>query len=600
MDIMIGVYLTILVLGFFLFAREVFPLEISALLVLVLLVLTGILTAEDAFSSFGNQSIILIGSLFVLIAGLKKTGIIKRVEENLIRISGSNRTLSFVILLCLVAFVSAFVSNTATLAVSIPIIVSIARKFGDSPKRWLMPIAFASVLGGMNSLIGTSTNIIISSLLPDYNIPGFNLFTTAYVGFPILVVGIIYLVIASKYLIPKDETNFEQSIDVKYDIRSYTAEVLVSEESLLCNVSLENTPLFKEVDITVLSIARKGHPLLYPRAGFIIRSDDRLVVEGNINKLTEITDKYGLKFVEELKTEGTNGSAGDKEKEPKELEFHEVLVTPQSLLNNSTPAEVFLRNRYRISLIAINRHGRTLHNELSEVRISAGDILVVQFLGHIDNNLLDYLGLVPLQKLKQERFKSRRASLAAAIFILALITGSVTTLPIALTCLCGVILLVVTKILRVEDVYDAVDWKVLIFIGAILCLGKGMAESGSADFLAFHLSEFLGTVNPHLALTFFFIITVVMTTLLSNQATAVVMVPLAISTAEALGLEAMPFIMSVTIAASCCFVTPFEPAFMLVYGPGGYKFSDFFRLGIILNILAVLVAVYMIPFWWGF
>ena len=198
------IFVAILVLAFFLFSREIFPLEISALLVLVLLVFTGILESAEALSSFGNQSIIMIGSLFVLVSGLNKTGLIKRLEAQLLAVGGKSKHVSFAIVLVLVAFVSAFVSNAATLAVTIPVVVSMAEKFGDSPRKWLMPVAFASVLGGMNTLVGTSTNIIISSLLPDYGISSFSLFTTASVGLPILLLGVIFLITCSGFLLKAD------------------------------------------------------------------------------------------------------------------------------------------------------------------------------------------------------------------------------------------------------------------------------------------------------------------------------------------------------------------------------------------------------------
>ena len=595
------IYLAILVLGFTLFSREIFPLEISALLILCLLVLSGILTKQEAFSSFGNESLILIGSLFIMIAALNKTGIIKKIEQQILRFCGTNRNLSFVLILVLVAVVSAFVSNTATLAVTIPIIVSIAESYGESPRRWLMPIAFASVLGGMNSLVGTSTNIIISSLLPEYGLEEFSLFTTAQAGLPILIVGLIYLVVVSPFVMAKGEKEGTKSITRKYDMRSFTAEIIVLEDSPLVNQMLSQTKIFQEADVTVLGIIRPGRPQLYPRATFTLHAGDRLVVEGNIEKLTDITEEHGLQFDEERKAlERDKSKEDDSSEERSVVEFHEVLVTASSILNNSTPAEVYLRNRYRISLIAVNRQGVTIRQKLSTLQILAGDILLVQFIGPVDLNTLDYLSLIPLKSLQKERRRTKRAPLAAVVFIGALMIGSITSVPLAISCLSGAILMVIFGILKSDEIYEAIEWKVLLFIGAVLCLGKGMTGSGTAEYLAQVLSTQFATLDPTYSISFFFIITVVMTSLLSNQATAVVMIPLAISTAGALGLEPMPFVMSVTIAASCCFLTPFEPAFMLVYGPGGYKFSDFFKLGFILNILAVAIAICIIPVVWGF
>ena len=596
-------FIAILVLAFFLFSREVLPLEISGLLVLLLLVFTGILEPREALSSFGNEALFLIGSLFVLIAGLNKTGVIKKLETQLLRICGSSRLLSFTLVMVIVAAVSAFVSNTATLAVSIPIIVSMAERFGDSPQKWLMPVAFASVLGGMNTLVGTSTNIIISGLLPEYNVGEFDLFTTSTVGMPILICGLIFLVMFSRYLLP-GELGPDENIPLKYGLRPYTAELTVREDSPLAHTRVANSPLFGNVAVTILGVMRKGEPMLVPFGNLRIHAGDRLIIQGDIEQLHETLDKHGLEFHEQIKDEteeeGENGERKarreKKEKDEVDFGFHEVLVTARSPLNNRTPKEVSLRARYRMSLVAINRQGATLRSKLSEVRIAAGDILVVQFLNNMDNSVLDTLGLVPLQEIKGERRKTHLAPHAVGVFFLSLLLGSITHFPLAITCLAGCVLLVILDILRPAEMYESIEWKVLIFIGAVLCLGKGMQASGTAELLGGALSTFFLTLpDPAYAIAFFFVITVVMTQLLSNQATAVVMIPIAVTTARHIGLEPMAFVMSVTIAASCCFVTPFEPAFMLVYGPGRYRFVDFFRLGIGITILAVIIAVYIIP-----
>lgn len=582
------IFIILLILAFVLFARESFPPEISALFIVCLLVVFGLLKEKEALLGFANQSIILIGSLFVLIAGLKKTGLIRKLEDTIIKISGKSRNLTFIFLLLLIAIVSAFVSNTATLAVAIPIVVSIAHKFNESAKQWLMPVAFASILGGMNTLVGTSTNIIISSLLPDYNLPEFSLFTTTKIAMPILLVGILYLLFVTKFIFRSDKVIEKEDLEVKYDLRAYTAELIVGEKSKLANKQLSTTNFFKEADITVLRILRKGLPPLFPRNSTLIQADDRILVEGNLKQLTELSERYGLSFVDETK------AATKEDDDEVHLELHEILVMPSSILAGKTPKEVYLRNRYRISLIAINRHGQTLRNELSEVKIQSGDILVVQFLNQVDNSLLDYLGALPMQKITKERYRPEQAKLALLIFFAVFIFGSMTSLPLTISCLIGAVLMCMLKILKINEVYQALDLKILIFIASVLALGKAMQNSGTDALLATYLSEFLVQFDPIVAFSFFFLITAVMTSLLSNQATAVVMIPIAVSTANALGLAPMPFIMTVTIAASCCFVTPFEPALMLVYGAGEYKFKDFLRLGLLLNLLAAVVAIIMI------
>ncbi len=591
MDIVI--YCTLLLAAFGLFVKEIFPLEVSAILVLSTLVFTGILPAEEAFSGFGNQSIILIGSLFVLVGALQRTGIIKKLEVGLLNLSGESASLSFISVFFLVAFFSAFVSNTATLAVTIPVVVSISSKFGQSPRQWLLPLGFASLLGGMNSLVGTSTNIIISGLLPEYNIEPFSLFTTATIGFPLLLCGTIYLFLFRNVLLPVNEEEYSRNVEKKYELRSYTSELLIQDNSSLVHKPISASPIFREAGIQILSVLREGLPPLVPRGSLIMESGDRLVVEGNIDNLNEVLHKYGLVFADERETEGA------KEKKSKkrsyDLELFEILVTARSPLRGRTPKDTSLRNMHRLSLVALNRRGMTVRDDLSDVRMRTGDILVVQFLDGHDSETLENLGLVALQQLKTERFKSDLAPVAVTLFICALILGSVTSVPIALCSLLAAALTVVFRVLRPDEIYRYVHWRILIFIAAILGLGRGMQLSGTADLIAQSLSHVFVVGDVLVPVGFFFLITVVFTQMLSNQATAVVMIPIAVSTAQLLGLPPMALIMPVTIAASCAFVTPFEPALMLVYGPGDYNVKDFTRLGLPLILIALAVVMIFVP-----
>ncbi len=595
-------FLVILFLAFLLFTTELFPLEISALGVLVLLVLFEIISAREAFESFGNESIILIGSLFVLVGGLRRTGLITSLESHLLRVSKGSRSLSFLLVLLLVAFFSAFVSNTATLAISIPIVVSISKRFGDSPRQWLLPVGFASLLGGMNTLIGTSTNIIISGILPEYGLEPFSLFTTSSVGFPILVCGIIYLMVLSRFVLKKEEDGENQNLGVKYDLRSYTSELTIEAGSSICNQTLAASPLSREMHLNVLGVLRGDNPVLVPRSTLQLQEGDRLVVEGNLQEINEVLQKYKLKFEDErnvqIETDEEDSNA-KKKKRNVDLALHEVLVSSRSLLVGRTPREAYLRNRRRLSLIAINRQGVTLRKDLSDVRIAPGDILVVQFLDNIDNQTLDNLGLIPLQERTQQRYRTELAPVAAFIFIFSLLIGSVSQYPIALFTLAGAVAVVVCGVLRSDEIYQTIEWRVLIFIGAILCLGKGMDASGTAELLGNYVANSFHQFGPQYIIAFFFLLTFVLTQLLSNQATAVVMVPVAIQTATTLGYEPMGIIIAVAVAASCAFMTPFEPALMLVYGAGSYKFSDFAKLGMLLGVLAFLISLTVIPTIWA-
>ena len=608
LDLQVLTYIVILALAFVLFVTELYPPEISALIVLIILISTGHLSQREALASFGNESIFMIGSLFVLSGGLAKTGLIVKLEHTLLRFGGASPRLTFLTVLLLVAVTSAFISNTATLAVVIPVAISIAQKYGISPAKWLMPIAFASLLGGMNTLIGTSTNIIISGLLPDYGLESFALFTTAQVGLPISIVGLIYLFFFSSFVLGESDAESSSRIDLKYDLRAYTTEVEVLADSALADQTIEEAAILRDAGLTILGVKRKEAAMMVPRGGLTLRANDRLVVEGNIQTLSDSLATCGLRFAEgqaNPESETTSSTETRKEKREKrrraleeEVLLHEVLVSPRSRLRNRTPVEVYLRNRYRISLVAINRHGTTIRDELRDVRIQAGDILVVQFLGHMDNRLLDDLGVVPLLELQNQRHRVQLAPHAALIFVSALLLGAATPVSLSLSCLAGAVAMVVVGVLKAEEIYDNIQWRVLIFLGAVICLGKAMESSGTAAFLGSLLSGSLHYASPMIVTGLFFTITLAITQFLSNQAASVVLIPIAINTAQALGINPMTLVMAVTIAASCCFMTPLEPVCMLVYGPGGYRFKDFVRVGSVLALTATAVALVLIPLVW--
>ncbi|RMD84315.1 MAG: SLC13 family permease [Candidatus Dadabacteria bacterium] len=599
MDATVATFLCILFFALILFAKELFPLEISALLVSLILVITGILPYKEALESFSNDALFLIGSLFVLTAGLNKTGVIKAIERSLIRIAGKSKRLAYFIMLISVAVISAFVSNTATLAVVIPIVVSISKSFGDSPRRWLLPIALASVIGGMNTLIGTSTNIIISGMLGQYGLKPFSLFTTTQAAYPILLVGMAYLFFVAPYLISERSEGEQIDHSQLFNLRAYTSEFVVKKGSPLSNKKIEDSLLSKDADVIIVGISRGKGKLSVPRNATVIHEGDILLLEGNIKKLNEIKEKYGLEFLEETKSDATIKETLPGGTLRNELKLHEVLVTERSRLKNRTPVEVFLRNRYSISLLAVNRQGETVHNKLRDFRFLAGDILVIQLLRPIDNRTFDFLGLIPLQELERESYRTQLRFHAIGIFLLSLIIGStVPSIPLSLACLLGAITTVIFGVIKGNELYEVIEWRILIFIASILSLGKAMGLSGAASFLSEVILKYLPVNSPNIAIAAFVLITAIMTQLFSNQATAVILLPLAISFASSSGINPMSLVMAVTLGASLCFLTPLEPVLMMVYGPGRYNLLDFLKVGLVLLVISFFLACYMIPIIW--
>lgn len=598
------VYLGILALALLLFAREFFSLEITALMILLLLVWTGILTLDQALESFSHDALFLIAALFVLSGGLERTGVISRLERGLLAMSGQNRTFGYIGLMFVSGTLSMFLSNTATVAIMLPVIITFAEKFDESPRYWLMPTAFMAIMGGINTLVGTSTNILISDLLPEYGLEPFNLFTTAVVGIPIFVAGLLYLWLAAPFLLKFGVgPDTMKSIDLRYDLRPYFSEVVVMPESSLAGKTIEQSPLFEQSEVQVVQIVRNGVKIFPPRIAYTLQPGDLLLLQGEIEQIHNLMKKYDLEFREKLKKEEKEGK--DSAPRPADLseetpELHEVLIKYSSRLANQTPAQSNMRHRYGLSVIAIHREHETFHSRIKDTVMKGGDILVVQFQPPASKRILEVVGLIPLQRLEPTPYRPRRASLAIIIFLLSIFLGTVTNLPLAFTCLNGALLMVLVGALSAQEIYEFIEWRILIFIGAILALGKAMSVSGTDTMLVAAMNAAFGVQSPTTMIVIFFFLTVILTQPLSNQAAAVLVLPLAIGSAGMLDVNPMPFVMTVTIAASCSFLTPLEPGSLIVYGPGRYRFMDFFKVGLPLTIICGLIATFLIPVFWPF
>lgn len=587
-------YLVILAAGLVLFSVTSLPLEFSALFILIALVFAGLLTPAQAFMGFGSETIILFGSLFVLVQALIKTGVVRSLEQLLLKYAGNNRSINYFLLLIVGSIQSALISNTATMAVMIPLSNSIAARFSETPRRWLMPLAFMVMVSGIFTLIGTSTNILVSGMLPSLGLSPLGLFSTTGIALCLWLFCLLYALFVMPHILGPGESITSAEIDIKYDLRSFSAEVVVLNDSPLCNLSLVNNPLFSKLDITVLGIMRPGQFLVYPSSQYVVRADDRLILEGNVKSLSEASNSYGLRFLEEHKiTE--KGLKDQQDIRTPTLKLYEVLVTARSLLNGRTAVEIALRSRYRISLIAINRHGITMRERLSKIKIESGDLLLVQFLDFIDNQVISDLGLIPLQRIDNERSSNRYAPLVLLLFISALFLGTFSSFSIALTCLSAAVLLVLAGILKPHEVYNAIEWKILLFVGAVLGIGQAMESSGTALYLSQLLDSSLMSISPIGIVAVFVVAAVLLTQLMSNQASAVILLPIAIRTAELSGLNPMTMVMAVTIGSSLGFMTPLEPGLALIYGPGGYHFKDYIKVGIGLTVASIAIAVIAIP-----
>lgn len=572
-----------------LFTFEWVPVDVTAIGVMMALVLTRILPPETAFAGFGSETVLMILGLLIMTAALLRTGVVDMAGRAILRRAGSDPNRLLVLVTVSVAALSALISNTAAAAFFLPIVMGLAIKTGSSPSRFLLPMAFAAILMSPVTLISTSSNIVVSGLMTRYGLEPIGMVEMSPVGIPIAIVGIVYLLTIGRRLIPVRAAGKE--LADQFGLGPYLSEVVVQQDSRLAGKTLDESGFGRDLNLTVLGVIREGESPILPRADTRLREGDILIVEGDREEILKIKETAGL----DIRPDVELPVAGEEEEG---FVLAEAILTPGSPLIGRTLRTYQLRERHGVQALAIHRHGVSLRSKLSRVRLRLGDALLLQgtqarLMALEDRNVLRVIGVET-----EERPRVRHAWLAIGIFAAAIAAATLELVPLAVAFMTGALLMFVTRCLTPEEAYRDIDWKVLILIGSMLALGAAMEETGAAAFLAGRIVEIAGAYDPVWLLTGFFVLTVLLTQPMSNQAAAIVVVPLAIQTALAASLDPRPFAMMVAVAASVSYLTPLEPACLMVYGPGRYRFADFLKVGAPLTVAIYLIAILLVPRVW--
>lgn len=585
----IATCLGILVVAIGMFAWDRIPSDVVALGVLLAIIAFKLVEPDEAFAGFGSGTVMMIFGFLIMTAALSHTGIVDTVGGAILsRVRNSPAVLLAVIMIS-VSVLSAFISNTAATAFFIPIVLGLAQRNGASPSRYLLPLAFASILTSSVSLISTSTNIVISELMVRADLPPMGMFELAPAGIPIAVVGLIYMLTVGIRLMPHREKDAASKDDVGH--RSYQADLMVPEGSPLVGKTLAESPVVTEPGFSIVKVVRAGKSLNAKDKTIELAAGDEIVVEGMRRDLLRIKDLKGIEIKADV-------HLADPELPPEEVAIVEGVLLPGSPLIGHSPRSAEFHKRYGLQVLGLNRAGYTMRQKLSRIRMRLGDVLLLQ--GSAENvkalergNLFSIFGGVDPVRLNRTH-----AALAIGIFAAALIAATFNFVSLPVAAIGGAFLMLVTRCLSPEEAYRRVEWKVLVLIGALLSLGAAMEATGTGKYLALQLIAIIGDQNPLMVLSCFFVITVALTQPMSNQAAAIVIIPIAIETALQLGLNPRTFAMMIAVAASCSYLTPLEPSSLMVYGPGKYRFMDFVKVGFPLTFLVFGVAILLVPRIW--
>ena len=571
-----------------LFALDKLRVDQVALAVPVVLLLTGILTPAEAVSGLSSRATVTVGSMLVLGLGLRKTGLVAAIGAwaQTAPLGGKYARMFALCLIC--AFLSPFLMTTAVVLVFLPVFVALAEQAEEPASRYLMPLSFVSILGGTVTLMGTTTNLVVHGEAMRRGFDDLGMFSITPLGVICLAVGLLYLFTAGRVLLPR---RFRPpDLSAKYDVRRFVTELHVPEDSPANGRSLAQLRWGERYGVTVLDIERGEEEITAPHGDRHIRPGDILFVQGSAERLLKLARRQRLKTPRERKEHDLAAGRG---------RLVEVLVAPGSSLVGRTLRDLNFAQRYDAAVIAIQQHGVTVRERLAEISFRVGDLLLVRGTTNALQRLADDPGFVPLAEVKAEAGNRPQAGVAAAIMAGVVLSASFGVLDIMTAALTGVVLMVFTRCVHVEEIYGEVEWLVIFVLAGLIPLGLALEATGAAELLAGWVVTITSPLGEIGLIAAFYLMTAVMTAVVSNAATAVMLTPVAIFAATQGGVNPYALLIAVMFGASASFVTPFGyQTNVIIYGPGGYRFMDFVKVGGLLNLILLVTATLFIPLFW--
>lgn len=581
--------LLLCLLGLFVWGRVRY--DVVAAGGLVIAVILGLVPADQAFDGFGHPAVITVAGVLVMSRALSLSGAVDGIAR-WIRQGSGTEVGQIGVLSVIAAGMSGFMNNVGALALLLPAAIESCKKAGRPVRLVLMPLAFASILGGMVTLIGTPPNILVATYRQDAIGAGFEMFDFAWVGFPVALVGVAFIAMVGWRLIPGGSGKSEEGGEA-FDLEAYLSELAVPKASEAHGKTLsEIEEMTEDLDVAIVGLVRRKRHYPRPPQHEPLQGTDRLLVEAGPEDLDRFVDRLGLRVA---------GARPDKAALAKgeHAVLTEAVVTPGSRIVGRNVGSLRLKGRYNLTLLGISRQGHTRGGRLNSFRVRSGDVLLVQGLENDVPDALNRLGCLPLASRDISHGLRGRALIAAGIFAGAVALAAFGVLPIAICFVAAVVAVVVSGILPIRDLYANVDMPVIVLLAALLPVGQALETTGMTGLIAGGITDLTQGAPPVVVIAILLVTTMFMSDLLNNAATVVVMAPIAVQVANGLEASPDPFLMAVAVGASCAFLTPIgHQNNALVMGPGGYRFGDYWRLGLPLEILIILVAVPLIMFAW--
>jgi di/tricarboxylate transporter len=582
----------ILIAALVVFALEIFPIDFVAFAIMAaVLVLGPVLgvTPAEAISGFSNPATITVLAMFILSGAISRTGMVNLLAQRMVRFAGDSELKQMVTVMLVVAPISAFINNTAAVAILIPTVITMARQHQQAPSKLLIPLSYFSQLAGVMTLVGTSTNVMASSLAASSGLGAFGMFEFTPVGLLILVTGAVYLLLIGRRLLPARRGT--QEITESYHVKEYLSEVIVLEDSPLVGKSLAEGHMREDFDIHVFEIFRNGRKLRHPLMDNVLQVGDVMFIKANAAQLLKIQAAEGVAIEPEVRL-------GDQVLESDQRGLMEVVIGPNSDLIGGTLKSTNFHHHYNSTVIAIRKHGELIQERLGEVSLGFGDTLLLRGSVGALEQLKREPGFIVTEEVQQEAFRTEKIPIALAIIVGVVLIAAL-GVPILVTAIVGCVLMVLTGCLQANELHDSIRWDVIFLLAGVIPLGLALEKSGGAQLLADLAARSADYVPSLVLLSIFYVMAMLLTELISNNATVVLMVPVGVATAQALGLDPRAFILATMFAASTSFSTPVGyQTNTMVYGPGGYKFLDFTMVGGPLNLLlAILTPIYIFLVW---